>query len=259
LLTAVLAVVHFVSGCDNADGPTNVLSNSPKIDELEIQPSSLNFSGEDGIRDTVITFAMTVRSDLPEDHQLVAQLITANTRQELASDTLIQDSGNPRRFTGSFTLEDETSSFTDVLVYIYPLGYGKKVGDRFEKRINVRWEDIGSPEIIAVNHPDTITIPQTGQPDAGFFISAEANHPFSRDFIAEVRLELYDSNENLIFTSSMSDQNPDFGNEPGDGIYVQNFGVSSTNNPDVYSVEVHAVNILGTRSDTLRSTLVFTQ
>jgi len=255
-VTIALPTITFLS-CSEADGPTNVLADSPKIDELSVEPSSIHFSGLDGVRDTVITFELSAISALTDDERLVATLISLQDRETLDSDTLTKHASKPDTYQGDLVLESPIHDIQDLLIYVHPYSPDQLVGDRFETRIEVVWEDIGSPEILAVHHPDTITIPAAGE--SAFFVSAEVTHPFSIDFIEQVRLELFDEDDNFISEYAMADQNTDFGNVSGDSTYVQIFSVNPTNSPQKYSVEVHAINILGTRSDTLRSHFEFVE
>ncbi|MDG5766471.1 hypothetical protein QA596_03250 [Balneolales bacterium ANBcel1] len=245
---AVAAVLFLVS-CDSADGPVGVFDYSPVIEELEVHPRELTFTGEDGVRDTTITISISAKSDLPEDSRLVARIYSLQESSVLASDTLLSVESDPRKYRAELQMVGQTSSFDDLVVYVFPQTRDQRIGDRVETRLRVRWENIGEPEILSLEHPQSVRIPAAGQ--TNFNIIARVGHPHSLDFIQSVRLELYDSARNRIFASQMGSQSA--------GIYVQNFSVNQNNRPDTYTVEVQAVNVLGIRSDTLRSTFEFVE
>ncbi len=243
-----------LSGCDETDGPVNVLSEHPVISEVSVSPDSVTFDDDAEITDTLVTFHISVTSDLPEDYLLVASLAAANDRSELDSDTLTAPD-TPQQFQGTLSRQMSTNNFENLVIYVHPLGPDNRAYDRNETTISVRGVDTGEPRVLEVDHPETVIIPMPGEEDNRFFISAKVEHTISPDNIDRVQLELYDQSDDRIFASTMSDSNPDFGNEPGDSIYVQNFSINSGNNPDTYTIEVHAIDIAGTVSDTLSSTL----
>ena len=254
LLCAVLSTYLF-SGCDETDGPVNVLHPETVISEISITPDSIHFDDDTEIMDTLVTFQISAVSDLPEDYVLVASLASARDRSELTRDTLTATSDTPRQYHGALSREMRTNNFENFVIYVYPVGPYNRSYDRSEASIPVRGVDTGEPKVLEIDHPETVIIPMPGDPDNRFFISAKVKHTISPDNIARVQLELYNQDDDRIFASNMSDSNPDFGNEPGDSVYVQNFSINSGNNPDTYTIKVHAIDIAGTVSDTLSSTL----
>lgn len=248
-----------MTACDNADGPVNVFHESPEVSDLQITPSSLNFTGQDGVKDTLITFHVSARSNLPEDYSLIALFASASSREELAADTLSATNDDSGLFSGNFDLEMATSRFENTVVYVYPVGPQSGIDNRAEATVLVQWTDTGSPEILEIRHPDEITIPAAGEPEEQFFVAADVSHTVSLELIEQVNLDLYDDDENLIRSFVMADEHDEYETISGDGTYVQGFSVNSGNSPGNYTVAIHAVDIAGTPSDTLQSTFVFSQ
>ena len=231
----------------------------PVIRDFSVDPSSIRFSEEDGIRDTLVTFHLNVTSALPEGYRLVAGLASVHNRTLLSGDTLQNDQTQPDRYTGSLSLNMNTSRYENLIVYVYPLGRDGQAADRVESTVIVRGVDTGQPEVLEIVHPDTVFIPAPGESENRFFIAAKVSHSLSISNISDVRLQLFDSSNQQIFASIMQGSNPDYGTVPGDSIYVQNFSINSENSPETYTIAVHAVDIAGTVSDTLRSTLTFSR
>lgn len=257
VLIAVLAIQP--ASCDETAGPSNVLKDHPQITDLAVSPPSVRFTPADSIKDTLLTFQVAVTGDMPGNYRLVADIATVRDRIVLNSDTLQSAADGTGRYFGSLDLEMNTNRFENLVLYVFPLGPDGSVFDRLEATISVRGIDTGRPEVLEIIHPDAVIIPLPGEPDNGFFIAAKVSHTISIQNINQVRLELFDSSEERIFGSSMSDANSDYGNTPGDSIYVQNFSINPDNTPQNYTIDVHAVDIAGTVSDTLRSTLIISR
>ena len=232
----------------------------PVIADFSVDPSSVRFSQDDGIRDTLVTFHLEVVSELPEGYRLVAGLASVRNRTLLSGDTLQTDQTQPNRHTGSLGLNMNTSSYENLIVYVYPLGPDGQAADRVESTIIVRGVDTGQPEVLEIIRPDSVFIPAPGEDDNCFLIGAKVSHTFAIDAINQVRLELFDSNNNRLETYIMQDvfSDPeciDFETEAGDSLYVQPFSIDSGTPPASFRIEVHAVDVAGTISDTLQSTL----
>ncbi|MFO8030297.1 MAG: hypothetical protein R6U28_10570 [Cyclonatronaceae bacterium] len=259
-ILVLLPVLAFLfASCDEAAGPSKLLKDRPQITDLAVSPSSVRFTPDDGIKDTVVTFQVAVSGNLPEDYRLVADIATVRDRIVLNSDTLQSAADGSGRYSGSLGIDMNTNRFENLVLYVFPLGPDGSVSDRLESTISVRGIDTGRPEVLEIMHPDAVIIPLPGEPDNRFFIAAKVSHTISIQNINQVRLELFDGSDERIFASSMSDANSDYGNTPGDSIYVQNFSINPDNTPQNYTVEVHAVDIAGTISDTLRSTLIISR
>ncbi len=258
-LPLFIAFLVWVTACDDADGPTHILQETPVIYELSVDPSSLCFADAKRIGDTLITFQVTAKSDLSTDYNLVARLVSARGRSELATKTLRVDEDQPGTFYGTIPVIMKTSAYENLIMYVYPSGFEGVTGNRAESTIKVRGMDTGKPEVLEIHHPDTVIIPETGQPDTRFPIAAKVTHTVSMDFIDRVQLDILDETNQNIFRSDMPDDHPDFDNEPGDSIYIQGLSIGPDNSPASYSLEVHAVDIAGTVSDTLRSTLIISR
>ena len=257
-----LALNLFISACDEADGPVRATAERPVIADFSVDPSSVRFSQDDGIRDTLVTFHLEVVSELPEGYRLVAGLASVRNRTLLSGDTLQTDQTQPNRHTGSLGLNMNTSSYENLIVYVYPLGPDGQAADRVESTIIVRGVDTGQPEVLEIIRPDTVYIPAPDEDDNFFLIGAKVGHTVAIENINQVRLELFDSNNNrlgdrtYIMKDVFSDpDNVDFETEAGDSIYVQDFSIDSGTPPASFRIEVHAVDVAGTISDTLQSTL----
>ncbi len=253
-------MAFLVPACDDADGPTSVFREQPVISGFSVNPSSLRFSDEDGLKDTLVTFNLMAVGSIPDEYRLVAEIASIRNRIVLQSDTLRADPGQPERYSGSLGITINTNRFENLVIYIYPIGPDGQAGDRVESTIIVRGVDTGLPEVLEIIRPDTVFIPAPGERDNCFLIGAKVSHTVSIDNINQVRLELFDSNNNRLETYIMQDvfSDPeciDFETEAGDSLYVQPFSIDSGTPPASFRIEVHAVDVAGTISDTLQSTL----
>ncbi len=262
ILLLFLTVNLFLSACDEADGPVRITAKHPVIADFAVDPSSVRFSEDDGIRDTLVTFHLEVVSALPEGYRLVAELASVRNRTLLSGDTLQTDQTRPDRHTGSLGLNMNTSRYENLIVYVYPLGPNGQAGDRVESTVIVRGIDTGQPEVLEIIRPDSVFIPAPGERDNCFLIGAKASHTVAIENINQVRLELFDSNNNrlgdrtYIMQDVFSDPEcTEFETEAGDSTYVQPFRIDSDTPPASFRIEVHAVDVAGTISDTLQSTL----
>ncbi len=257
----LLVLIAGITSCDETDGPAGVLSERPSISDFRVDPSEIRFSAEDGIGDTLVTFRVDVSSNIPEDFRLVTELAGIRDRQVRASDTLQADPQGSGRYSGSLSLTMNTNRFENLVIYVYPLAPDGRVSDRVESTITVRGIDTGRPEVLEIIHPDAVVIPLPGEPENRFTISAKVTHTISPDNINTVRLELFDRSDSRIFASNMgrAGSGNDTEPEPEYRMYEQDFSINSGNSPDNYRVEIHATDIAGTVSDTLRSTLIITR
>lgn len=268
---ALLSIIIVIPlACDITDGPRDVFVTSADITNLEVTPSSIQFTEADGIKDTLITFQINAASKALMEHRLVAVLASAKDRTVLASDTLQRAHDRNSKsvqsnqeysgsFSGSLALEMSTNRFENLVLYLFPIGSEGVVGERIETAIPVRGIKTGYPEILDIVHPQSVVIPMPSEPDNRFFIAAKVSHTISLEYIRQVRLELYNSQNERIFASNMADNQPDYGTVPGDSIFVQNFSINSGNTPATYRIDVHAIDIAGTASDTLSSSLIITR
>jgi len=255
----VLALTIGITSCDETSGPAGTLEERPSITDFQVTPSSIRFSEEDGFKDTLVTFRVTAVSNMPEDFQLVTELADVRDRQILTNSTMAADPEGSGRYTASLSLAMSTSRFDNLVIYAYPRGPDGTVFDRVESTIKIRGIDTGRPEVLEIIHPDSIFIPQPGEPDNLFTISTRVTHTFALENINRVQLDLFDSANTRIFTSNMSRSDPDGNGDPEYLLYGQDFSINSGNSPDSYRIEVHATDIAGTVSDTLSSTLIITR
>jgi len=255
----VLALTIGITSCDETTGPAGILDERPSITDFQVTPSSIRFSQEDGLRDTLVTFHVTAHGDIPGDFQLITELADIRSRQILTNSTMAADPERPGQYTASLSLVMSTSSFQNLVINAYPRGPDGTVFDRTESTIEIRGIDTGRPEVLEIIHPDSVFIPQPGQPDNLFTISARVTHTFALENINTVQLDLFDSANTRIFTSNMSRSDTDGNGDPEYLLYDQNFSINSGNSPDSYRIDVHATDITGTASDTLSSTLIITR
>ncbi len=250
-----------LSSCDEADGPANIVMERPSVSDFQINPSVLRFTAEDGIGDTLVTFRINVRSNIPDDYRLVAEIAGIRDREVRTSDTLRADPEGSGRYSGSLDLLMNTNRFENLVVYVFPLAPNGTISDRVESTITVRGIDTGRPEVLEILHPDAVLIPMPGEPENRFTISARVTHSISLENINTVRLELFDRTDSRIFASTMrrADNGNGSDSEPPYRLYEQDFSINSGNSPQNYRIEVHATDIAGTVSDTLSSTLIITR
>ncbi len=248
-----------LASCDETSGPANPIAERPSISDFQITPSELQFSADDGIGDTLVIFEVQVRSNISDDYQIVTEIAGIRDREVRISDTLEASTDGAGRFTGSLELLMNTNRFENLVVYVYPLSPDGTIYDRVESTITVRGIDTGRPEILDIIHPEAVVIPMPGEPENRFTISAWVTHTIALDYINIVRLELFDRSGDRIFASNMRNAGAEEDSVPPFRLYEQDFSINSGNSPENYRIEVHAVDIAGTVSDTLSSTLIITR
>jgi hypothetical protein len=251
LLLAYIPILFLLlASCDKADGPTNILQEDPVLSNLHITPSALTFTEEDGVRDTLVTFEVSVRSRRPDDYTLVAVLASAEDRTLIDSDTLLLSSTRPPSFyRGSLAAALQTTDQRNLVLYVYVSGSPSGISNRVESVIKVRGTSSGFPLVLRSDHPDTVFIPSPGNTTT-FSINADVSHSVSLALIDRVWLELIDQDNRNLYRNTMDEA--DSGSDEFRR-FTEGFSLDSGNNPDSISVRIYAEDIAGTVSDTLRS------
>ena len=261
----LLGIGLFMFGCGE-DVPTQPTQNiTHLIESVQVSPQNITFNQDLGVKDSTITI------NIIGTYKLVTttSVITATFRYEMTrnSDTATIRSGefelneSNATFSASFNLETNTTDFNDYLIYIYAIREDLVVSNTAQSTVKIRGFTAGLPEILAVNNPDTVSIPSSGT--TPFALMAKATHPNGQSLIDRVLVDIRDQNDNLLAGSpfTLFDDGGTGNSNSGDAvaadsIYTRTFNIGSSNNPDVYQLFYHAIDNLGASSDTVQSQMV---
>ena len=252
-------------GCGE-DVPTQPTENiTHEIISVQVSPQNITFNQDLGVKDSTIVLSiagtykrMNVVDEFP---------VTFRYEMTRKSDSATIRSGefelneSTATFSTSFDLETNTTDFNDYLIYIYGTREDLVVSNTAQSTVKIRGFTAGLPEILAVNNPDTVLIPSSG--NNPFALMAKATHPNGQSLIDRVLVDIRDQNDNLLAGSpfTLFDDGGAGNSNSGDAIaadsiYTRAFNIGSSNNPDVYQLFYHAIDNLGASSDTIQSQMV---
>lgn len=237
--------------------PSAAWSDPVRITSIGVEPSLLAFTGVDALSDTLITFEVSALVQADTRYTWVASWFAEPSGEFIGSDTLSSASAASGALTASRTWQQSPVQFTDMRLMVYPLSSANEPVNRAETRVRVQWSDTGTPQVEELIHPEEITLPSAGSPEVTLFVEARVAHSVSLKLLSRVELELLDSDLNRLAIYEMSDADESFGNEPGEGVYVQGFSVSSDNAPGEYVIRVRALDFAETSSDVAESRFAF--
>lgn len=261
--TLLLVVVSAISlsACKDPVQPQD--RSHLEILSFVVSPSGLQFSLEDGIRDSTIDVTMELRLTPASSFEQGALVVRRD--EETVYSLQLDPSNGVGPYVGQFTFIASTIKPDRLEITAMLVGAtGNVVTARHSLLISTFATQ--PPVLDSVSNPDTVLIPGQGQTSVRF--EAKAYHPVSQALMDGVFLYLsYDNNGQSVeirnggadfrlHDDGLSD--PSTGRDDrtaADSVYTLLFYVNSGNSPEEYRVHWYARDLSGLYSDTLVSPL----
>jgi hypothetical protein len=268
VLTALCVMAISCSQLTAPEDPTEQFI----IRSVTINPTDVLFTPSNGIQDTLISiqvsafFTEIASSPIQTNVRFVVQLRDALDGSVLREVTKPMDLATPNSQSTTLIWPTTTIQRSELSISVFFLSSDALVSNTAMSRFSIIGFSVGLPEILTINNPAVVQIPSAGTNN--FRLSARVVHPFDQSLINRVLVDIRDQNNNLLSGSPFrlyddgSLQQIDTGGvsgdlAAGDSLYTRQFQVSSSNNPDVYTLFYHAIDNFGASSDTLTSQMIF--
>lgn len=261
-IVVVIGSIFFWTGCK--DQIVEPEASVPKFSEFTVDPSSLVFEPEDGIRDTTVLIQISGRILGDPDPKLSGFSVLDGEDILIQDEILLIKDANADGFifSAGFSVTVSTTSITsyDLILYTYN-ATGK--GERVLSDVSIQGFSTQAPELLSVSNPDSVLIPISGTREIRF--EAKAVHPVGQNLMDGVFIYLIDTNSNRIPSDGSSFRLFDDGmkNIPSgkddaiaaDSVYTLILAINSGNSPDTYQVYWYPKDLAGLIGDTLKTEL----
>lgn len=255
LFAAFAFILAGIIACDETPGIVDVTKQQPVLTHLELSPAKVTFVRQDGVKDSLITFELSVLLDNEEPLETppTATFGPKGSGEMLTSETLSDFNPDTFRYSGQITYPFNTTTFADYTIYVSAVLPGGSISNMTQADVKIRGFATGLPEIEYTEHPDTVYIPSAGQDANEFLITAKAAHPDGLNMIRSVNLELFDKDDNRIGSRkfNMFDDGTHGDQQPNDGVYSKGFEIGPDNQPDEVTIRIYAVDNFDAVSDTV--------
>lgn len=245
-----------------------------QIKSFSLSPNEVAFIPSDGIRDTTVSVQLSIdieQSNALASHpnaQLIYELRNRSNGEIVLEGTATLPDGSSSRIETSFDLDVRTFDFREFSISTFIGTEDALLSNTAQSSLTISGFPVGVPEIEFVENPDTVVIPAQGQSSVLFQLKAKVIHQFDQSLINRVVVGIRDQNNNFLpgspfrmYDDGSSSEIPDGGlsgdSVPGDSLFTRQFQLSSTNNPDVYTLFYHAIDNFGFSSDTVQSQMRF--
>jgi hypothetical protein len=254
----------FLVSCDEEPGlPTSDVSDV-RLSTLAVSPSRVDFIPADAVKDTVVQIAVSI------------QLASGTT--DVPPTLLVVDSETDDVvFEGPMTLtpilavvqysqtvpiETSTTTLADYSVSVIVVENGRPISNKVIGKIRINGFSTGRPVLLLQETPANVQIPISGS--QSFDLKAKVSHPNGNALIQTVNVIIRGANGVALsgspfqlFDNGNTAENGDVA--AGDSLYTRRFVISSSNNPDTYTLRFYAIDRFGASSDTLTATMRFVQ
>lgn len=257
LSITTLSVWH---GCDSVSLPAD--EDPVLIRNLTVTPSEINFTPDDGARDTTLSIflqAETTGNSSPEEIEY--SLVKENSDDEPVTG-FFSESADTNRVTTSVDILTSTTSFESWRVFVFGFN-GQNEGEIVESSIRIVGISTSPPEIVEAFNTDIAIIPESGQEQIDFF--ARVVHPSAQSLIDRVDFFLIDQNGERLGGPDVTFEMFDDGainfeqglidETAGDSLYSRALFINSENQQDNIDVFYFATDVSGLRSDTVQTSL----
>ena len=252
LITSILVLLVALASCDETPG-VNALDNAPpRIADLELTPSDLQFDRiRDGVKDTTILFNISVRNiDVgPLDNPPILILNDLDLGVKRFDQELTTYNATTNRYSTTFTLSTNTNLFRNFELIVYAVNSEEELGNRIVRILKFS----GIPGIKPLVANATITpaiaqIPLAGQAARRIDFVADVSDADGVDNIDQVFMRLVSETTGPLGTPFLMTAGSVTGNLKR---YTTTLEINSSNSPDKIRVLFYADDRAGLRSDTL--------
>jgi hypothetical protein len=243
-----------------------------QIQTFSALPQQFSFAPSDGVRDTIVTPTLNLSYSVVSDPGDLPIQIGYILRNALTDAILFEGVHAAELAESSAQIEIpftvRTFDSREIGISVFFTSGNSLISNVASGNVTINGFPVGLPDILYVENPDTVQIPAAGQPNIGFRLRANVTHPLDQSLINRVLVDIRDFNNNLLPGSpfqlyddggliTLSTGGTSGDEVAGDSIYTRQFQLTSTNNPDVYTLFYHATDNFGASSDTLQSTMRF--
>jgi hypothetical protein len=253
----------FLLSCDEEPGlPTSDVSDV-RLSSLSLSPSRIDFNPIDTVKDTVVQIAVSIRlvsgtTDVPPT-LLVVDSETDDVAYEGPMTTGVSNA-TTQQYIHTLAIETTTTTLSEYSVSVIVIENGRPISNKVTGRLRVNGFSTGRPTLQFEETPATVQIPSNGTQT--FDLKSKVSHPNGNALIQTVNVIIRGANG--VALSGSPFQLFDNGNTAehgdiaaGDSLYTRRFVISSSNNPDTYTLRYFAIDRFGASSDTLTATMRF--
>jgi hypothetical protein len=246
--------------CDTPPGQADYFEEAPRLTNFRILPDRVDFDRGIGAVDTTLIIQLSVdlgegfSSSAPPNYKMIDNSNGAVIRES----TFSQFNEATRRWSHIVSLATTTTVVKDYTIHAWISSENETILSKAQGTFSIFGFSTSPPEILWVDNPDSVRIPDAGTVDFSFF--ANVVHPDGQSNISEVLLALSDGSGNALTGSpfEMFDDGrlEDSGDlVAGDSVFTRRFSIGPGNQPDNLTVRYYALDRFGVSSDTLTSSL----
>jgi hypothetical protein len=252
----------FLLSCDEEPGlPTSDVSDV-RLSTLTVSPSRVDFIPSDTVKDTVVQISVSIRV-ASGTSDVAPTLLVVDTETD---DVVFEGPMNPTPILGitqyaqTVPIETSTTTLSEYSVSVIVIEQGQPISNKVIGRIRVNGFSTGRPSVLFQQTPATVQIPASGS--QVFDLKAKVSHPNGNSLIQTVNVIIREANGVALsgspfqlFDNGNTTENGDVA--AGDSLFTRRFVISSSNNPDTYTLRYFAIDRFGASSDTLTATMRF--
>lgn len=260
-LFPLFATLLFLS-CDAEPGlPTSSVADV-RLTALSLSPARVDFIPTDAVKDTTVQINVSIRiasgaTDIPP----TLLVIDSETNDVVFEGAMTGFSNlTTAIYSQTVPIPTTTTSLADYSVSVMVIDREKPISNKVIGRIRINGFSTGRPVMLFEQTPPTVQIPLSGS--QAFDLKAKVSHPNGNSLIQSVNVIIRGANG--VALSGSPFQLFDNGNTAvngdvaaGDSLFTRRFVISSSNNPDTYTLRYYAIDQFGASSDTLTATMRF--
>ncbi|MFW6347065.1 MAG: hypothetical protein ACOC2C_00470 [Cyclonatronaceae bacterium] len=257
----LLSGLLLLNACDDPPGSAAVTPSSNSLRSINVSPDSIITDPAEGITDRQHSVSIEVRTtaDAVLENPRYS-VVRGDFNEAYREGSLQQSPGEDGLLTADFSFTLPANVFETFTIYAFDAGTDGQLSNTLSTKVALIGFTTEPPEMIFFNHPESVTIPDSGVQPITF--ESKVVHPQGQQNISQVLLELFDSAGNRIGTGPfemLDDGEVDDSGDlvPADSVYTRTFSINPDNAADVYEVFSYATDRQGLVSDTLRSTITF--
>lgn len=209
----------------------------------------------DGVKDTLLQVNLALQITSGSLSTPPTLMVT-----DIESDEVVYEGPMSGITSHTISLETSTTSVAEYAVTVLAIENGQPVSNKLIGRLRINGFSTGRPVMLFDQTPATVQIPASG--NQAFDLKAKVSHPNGNSLIQTVNLII--RGQNGVALSGSPFQLFDNGNTSengdaaaGDSLFTRRFVISSSNNPDTYTLRYYAIDRFGASSDTLTATMRF--
>jgi len=257
----LLFALVFLS-CDAEPGLPTQSASDYRVTQLTIQPNPIVFLPEQSVKDTTVAVRFQVRvmdgvAGGPNPTVLVFDPVT---NVSVVEAVMTPVTGTSDLFEHVLSIATTTTAIRSYNVSVYMVDKDVPVSNSISGNVTITGFSTGRPILLFEQTPATVTIPASGSQI--FDLKAKASHPNGMSVIERVEVAI--RGQNGVSLSGSPFQLFDDGNlavngdtVAGDSLYTRRFTITSSNNPETYTLKYVAIDRFGAASDTLTATMRF--